>query len=199
MVRWKLADRFRSHWVKVKFYKEEPKDKLAKRVSGMRFCEAVVRAVITPIILDKEDIACPGANYVFGSKGSDRMEIIRNWQEKRKVSQHIAESILAKIPVLKGPFRYIGLNTDGEPDLAISYLPPEEVMHILKVYHEKRGKNLDVSLSSVMSICGSVAVKTFETGEINISFGCEDSRKYADIGRNRLAIGIPSQLFEIFI
>jgi len=199
MVRWKLTDRYRSHWVKVKFYEDEPKDKLAKRVSGMRFCEAVTKAIITPIILDKGDIACPGANYVFNCRSRNREEIIRNCQRKRKISRNIAESILAKIPVLKGPFRYIGLNTDGEPDLTISYLPPEEVMHLLGTYHDKKGENLDISLSSIMGICGNVCVKTFETGGINISFGCEDSRKYADIGRNRLAIGMPSQLFEIFI
>lgn len=199
MVRWKLTDRFRSHWVKVKFYEDEPKDKSAKRVAGMRFCEAVTKAVIVPIILDKEEIACPGANYVFGCKSSSREEIVRNCREKRKISRDIAESILANIPVLKGPFRYIGLNTDGEPDLAISYLPPEEVMHLLAAYHDKKGENLDISLSSVMGICGNVCVKTFETREINISFGCEDSRKYTKIGRDRLAVGIPGQLFEIFV
>ena len=39
-------------------------------------------------------------------------------------------------------------------------------------------------------------LKTFLEEKINISFGCLDSRKFAEIGRDRLAVGIPRKLFK---
>jgi len=51
----------------------------------------------------------------------------------------------------------------------------------------------------MMSICGGVAAKAYLKREICISFGCQDSRKYADIGRENLVVGIPKNLLNIFI
>ena len=107
--------------------------------------------------------------------------------------------MLAKIPCLKTPFNYIGLNTNDEPDLVLSYMPPEEIMRLIKIYHNREGKNLDVSLCSMMSICGGIAVKTYLEGNINFSFGCDEYRKYADIRRENLAVGIPNRMFDLFV
>ena len=71
-------------------------------------------------------------------------------------------------------------------------------MDMLKTYENKTGKQLQISLSSVMSICGSV-VNAYLNKEMHISFGCEDSRMYADIGRDRFAVVIPNNLIELFI
>lgn len=195
----KLADRFRSHWIKVKFYKEKPNLKEAKRLEGVRFCEATYRAMLTPILLDKGSISCPNAKYVFGWNPNLRDELLKGCQQKRQTLMKNVESMFSRMPCLKEPFNYIGLNTEGEPDLVISYMPPGEVMHLIKIYHNHKGENLDVSLFSMMSICGGVAVRTYLTKEISLSFGCDDSRKYADIRRDMLAVGIPKRLFGIFV
>ena len=107
--------------------------------------------------------------------------------------------MLSSVACLKDPIEYIGLNMPGIPDIAISYVMPEEVMNIIKKYHNRTGENLDVSLSPMMSICSGIAVKTYLDNDINISFGCDDSRRYAEIRRNDLAVGIPSKLFKLFI
>ena len=51
----------------------------------------------------------------------------------------------------------------------------------------------------MVSICGGIAVRTYLENEISFSFGCDDSRKYADIRRENLAVGIPNRLFKIFV
>ena len=71
-------------------------------------------------------------------------------------------------------------------------------MDLLKMYHNRQGDNLDVSLCAMMSICGGIAVRTYLDEKISISFGCDDSRKYAGLRRENLAIGIPRKLFNIF-
>lgn len=195
----RFLDKFHSHWIKVKFYEEKPNSIGAKKLSGVRFCEAVDRALIGPIILDEECISCPGANYVFNWGNPNRKEIIDFWQDTVKISEDIAGTILDSVPRLKKSYEYIGLNTNDEPDLLLAYLTPEESMDLLKIYHNYTGEILNFSLSSIMTICGNIVVDTFMKEKINISFGCDKARKYGKIAREKLAVGIPRKLFDIFI
>ena len=206
---WRFSEKFRSQWIKVKFYKEKPDflleadsplaQRRVQRLENVRFCEATREAITCPVILDRKSISCPGARYCFGWEPDYKGELLDSCVEKRQTQNRIVESMFSRIPCFKEPFNYIGLNTDDEPDLLISYMPPEEIMRLIKVYQVNKGKDLKVTLCSMMSICGGVAVKTFLEGNINFSFGCDDSRKYADMRRENLAVGIPNRLFKIFI
>ena len=196
-----FSNQFRTHWVGVKFYKQKPDARDINRPKGVRFCEVTKRAILGPVLLDKESITCPGAHFAFGwNSGSQKEEeLLDCCQDKRQTQKSMLESMLSYTPCLKEPPQFIGLNTTDDPDLMMSYLSPEDAMNIIKTYHNKRGRNLDVSLCSMMSICGGIAVRAFKENRISFSFGCDDSRKYADIGRDRLVIGIPKSMFEIFV
>jgi len=65
-INWRFSDRVRSHLVKVKFYNKKPGLTNAKRLTNVRFCEATKEAVLHPVILDRDSISCPGAQYAFG-------------------------------------------------------------------------------------------------------------------------------------
>lgn len=197
----RFLSQFRGHWIGVKFYKEEPALKGISRPKDVRFCEAIKKAILGPVLLDKGSINCLGAHFAFGwASGSQKKnELFNQCQDKSHAEKSILESIFACVPRLKEPPRYIGLNTYDEPDFMMSYLAPEEAMKVIKIYHNSQGKNLEVSLCSMMSICGGVAVRTFQENKISFSFGCDDSRKYAEIGRDRLAVGIPKSMFDIFV
>ena len=210
-VHWKFSNRFRSQWVKVKFYNEKPDflpegnsplaKKKGKRLTNVRFCEATKEAIVYPVLLDKESIGCPGAQYAFGwnSVLNDKDELLDTCLDKRDADEDILKSMLSTVPHFKEPFKYIGLNTEGEPDLVMSYIMPEDAMNLIKLYHNSHGKNLDISLCSMMSVCGGIAVRTYLEERMSFSFGCDDSRKYAQIGRNQLVVGIPKKLFKIFV
>jgi len=101
--------------------------------------------------------------------------------------------------IFKKPFEYIGLNTKGKPDLIISFSTPEKIKELIKIYNYRNGGNLDVSLNSVMPICGGIAVKSYLEGKVILSFGCDDSCKFSGLGRDTLAIGIPNRLFKVFV
>jgi uncharacterized protein (DUF169 family) len=45
-----------------------------------------------------------------------------------------------------------------------------------------------------MAVCGSVAVRAHLTGQMCMSFGCPDSRKFGAISRDRLVVGMPMEL-----
>ena len=202
---WAFSEKFRSQWIKVKFYKEKPDSmqdtgySSVETLRDVRFCEATKEAIIRPVILDRESISCPGARYCFGWDTDFKKGLLESCLEKRRAEDRIIEKMFFKMPYFKEPFNYIGLNTDGEADLLISYMPPEEIMQLIKIYHNNKGEDLKVSLCSMMSICGGIAVKTYLEGNITFSFGCDDSRKFADMRRENLAVGIPKKLFKIFV
>jgi uncharacterized protein (DUF169 family) len=186
-------------WTKVKFYKKMPDNSDYKIVEGVRFCEAVVKARLSPVILKGSDISCVGAKYAFGWDRQVGEEIVNACCKKRHISFDIAKSILLATPQLDIPPAAIGLNTDGRPDLLISYPQPEQFMNLLKVFQQYKGKNLTVSLSSIMGVCGNVVVRAYLEGKISLSFGCDDSREYGRISRDRLAVGIPYSQVAIFV
>ena len=194
-----FSHKFGGHWIKVKFYIEKPDIKEIKRIKDTRFCQATKEAIMHPVILDRDSISCKGAQYAFGWRLDNEGLLSDNCLDKNQAQTGMMESVLSGIHHLKRPFKYIGLNTDGEPDLIMSYMQPEEIMGIIKFYNYQYGKTLVVPLSSMMSICSGIAVRTYSEGKISLSFGCSDSRKYANIGRNNLAIGIPKRLLKKFI
>lgn len=197
-VNYRFSNKFSSHWIKVKFYEKEPQDKDAKKLKDIKFCQATKLAVIHPVILDKSSINCHGAQCAFGWNGSHD-KFLETCQDKNNIPLNILESMMSQAYYFKKPFKYLGLNTAGKPDLVLSYISPAQAMDIVKTYQANTGKNLDASLCGMMPICGSIAVRTYLTKNITFSFGCDKSRKSAQLGRDVLAVGIPQRLFEMFL
>ena len=195
----RFSEKFSSQWVKVKFYEKDPRLDGVTRPEGVRFCEAVKLAITQPVLLSKENISCESAQYIFGWKDKFDSRLLDGCQDKCKISGRNLKSLVSSIPRFKKPFTHIGLNTSDDPDLVMSCLAPQEMMKVIRVYNNHNGRNVEVSLNSMMGLCGNVAAKAFLEGNVSISFGCMDSRKFAEIGRDRLAVGIPRKLFKVFI
>jgi len=195
-INWRFTNKLRSHWIKVKFYHENPTLPGIKITKNIRFCEATKRALLEPVLLNRESLSCLGAQYAFGWKRNQNNDLWEHCNSKRITQSTPNKTRLLRNPCIKESVQYIGLNTEGIPDVLLSYLPPEEFMELLRIYHAQRGQNLEVCLSPMMSICGGIAVRAYLNNDISISFGCNDSRKYADIARTNLAVGIPKKLFS---
>ncbi|MDD4909665.1 MAG: DUF169 domain-containing protein [Candidatus Omnitrophica bacterium] len=194
----RFSDKFGSHWIKVKFYREKPECE-AKRLKGVRFCEATKEAILYPVLLDKESVICSGAQHAFGWNALSQDMLLQGCGDKRGAQADTLESILSRSPRLQDAFEHIGLNTEDAPDLVMSYMPPQQVMELIKVYHNKKGSSLDVSLCTMMAVCGGIAVRTYLEEKISFSFGCDDSRRLADMRRDKLAVGIPRRMFDLFV
>jgi len=197
-INWKFSKKFGRHWIKVKFYQEKPDLKEGKRVEGIRFCEAVKKAITYPLLLDRDSIACEGAQYALGWKPGGEKELLESCKDKNLLQMKMLKSMFLSSSYLEKPFEFIGLNTAGDPDLVVSFMSPQEVHEMVKVYNYHYGDNLDVSLSSMMSVCSGIVAKTYREEQFSLSFGCDDSRKFAEMGRDTLAVGVPKKLFGVF-
>ena len=130
---------------------------------------------------------------------SNIKKLMGTCEDSREIQRNVLTSLLKSVPKLKKPVKYIGLNTEGDPDMLISFLPPAEAMQVVQKYQNKKGKMLNTCITSMMSVCGGVAVNTYVNKKICVSFGCDDSRKYADIGRETLIVGIPKNMFNVIL
>ncbi len=195
----RFSEKFSSQWIKVKFYHKGPSCNGATYPKSIRFCEALKLAITKPIIINEKNLSCESARYAFGWREKFDKGLLEKCKNKRNVNDEILESLLSAVPRVNRPFSCIGLNTDDEPDLIMANICPQDMMEIVKIYNNYTGKYMELSLNSASGICSNVAVKTFLEGSINISFGCTEARKYADISRDRLAVGIPNKLFKLFL
>jgi uncharacterized protein (DUF169 family) len=198
-LRFKFQDNYHDQWITVKFYREKPTGVVYPIVTFNRMCEALTRAIRSPLLIDLHTFSCLGAKYSLNGNIDTGKEVFPLLKEKRGISEEQSLALLEGIPQLHNSMSYIGLNVEEEPDLILASIRPADMMQLLKTYQNKMAENLHVELSGLMGVCAQVVVKTFLTEKISISFGCDDSRKYAKIGRDKLIVGIPKRLFNLFI
>ena len=188
-----LEERIGGRWTGIVFHRDsEPKENLARR--PMRLCEAIKESMTRPIVLTRHLVNCPGARRSLGWAPKEDDNIARKMVEVTGIKPDIARKVITNIPSLNGGIGAVLIGSDNSPDIAVSYAQPEAVMRLVSRWQQVYGTDLDLEASSVMAVCGSVAVRAYTTGRICLSFGCPDSREYGAIGRDRLVIGLPVRL-----
>lgn len=197
-IQWRFSEKFRSQWIKVKFYKEAPKNGKYVKLKNVRFCQAVSMAVTQSILLDKRSVSCPGALYAFGWSDATK-GLLKTCEEVQGTHSSTRGIVFSKLPRLNGSFKYIGLNNEGTPDVLLSYASPETAMNLVRQAHWQGGKPLQVSFSGVMPICGGVAVKAYLDGGMTFSFGCIELQKSAGRERNLVAVAVPGRMFDVLM
>ncbi|KPJ55738.1 MAG: hypothetical protein AMJ42_06310 [Deltaproteobacteria bacterium DG_8] len=190
-----FQDHFGMKCVGVKFFEGEIDTSNLQILRDIKFCQAVRIAYDQPVLLDKDSISCKGAQYALGFEEGTEKEIANAIKLKRGISKETAEQLVENIPRIKNAhYKYIGLNIEN-PDILIFYMIPKRFMEFLKIY-QRTGNSLEVRLSSITAMCGDVAVQTFLTKRICISFGCDDSREYGEVADEELIVGIPKEKIE---
>ena len=108
-------------------------------------------------------------------------------------------SSLQKIPILMKKAYNITLGITEEmekfiqPDVFIIYTQPVNIMQIIHYYAKKKIKPV-ISPYSLLSICGNVFVRSYQDENINISFGCPESRECGGVDNEEIVIGIPYEM-----
>jgi len=186
-----LQRRFGSRWTGVKFFFDDFPKGRRYFPKETRFCEAINQSWSTNTMLGRGCITCMGANYVFGWEKDIRDRVIENFHKKSNIPLKNAARIVKGLPSMESAPIAIGLNGGETPDLLVAFLQPEQFMRFLNVYQRVFGEKLKVELSGFAAVCGNVAVKAYVDKKVSLSFGCEDSRQYGGISRDRLIVGIP--------
>ena len=148
-------------WTGISFHLETASD--SDLADGpMRLCEAISESFTGTLVLPRESIHCPGACRALGSNSVDHNALAHTISEKTGMPVDLASRAITQVPRFDTPIAAVALGRVNKPDVVISYLSPKAAMLLVRRWQEVNGTDLQVSLSTFIAVCGSVAVKAFK-------------------------------------
>jgi len=185
-------------WTGIKFHRGNvPNENISSQ--SMHFCDAIKASNTGRLTLTRDLLDCPGALRSFGWATNKDDTLAEEIAEKRAIKEEAAKALIKNTPRLSERISAITIGDYESPDLILSYAHPEVAMQLVYQWQKIYAVDLEVSISSVMAVCGSVAAAVYVSNKICLSFGCPESRTRGAIGRDRLVIGIPAHMIESFL
>ena len=160
----------------------------------MKFCEAVDYSFEVPILLNDDNLNCPGARRTVGfDPQSD--ELAKTISENTQIPLSYILKALDSIPVIDEVHNLVmGIPDDMEkfilPDVYIIYTQPKKMMHLIHSLSRIEKKPF-VSPYSLLSICGNVFAQSYQQGWVSVSFGCPESRNFGGVKDDEVVMAIP--------
>jgi uncharacterized protein (DUF169 family) len=164
-----------------------------------RFCEAIKVAIAHKMMVRPSEFTCPGASYAFGGMVDVSEMMTERMVELKGYSPKSATHLIENTPHFRQMPDMIGFNCMDQPDILISQLQPEQAMKLLQLYHIKLGRSFRTEIPSVICACGNTVVRAYQSQDLSISFGCDDSRAFGGLSRDRLYVGLPYSLARTLV
>ena len=183
----RFVEAFGGAWIPVKFHQEAPMGEPKK----CRFCEALSAGKRQKILLTPNTVTCPGASRSFGWPAKPGIDLAEKLATKLSISPDAVDRIMARAPKLAAGMSAVEVSGEAPPDVLLAFTHPIVALEIARAVEQHSDGPLRPSLSTVFSVCGNTAVRSFLTGKITISMGSPDSRACAGIGRDQLILGVP--------
>ncbi len=161
----------------------------------MRFCEAVVSSLHSPLIIHKDDIDCLGAQRSFGFYRND-IKLAAQISEESNIPIRFILKALNEIPVINHPVKNIILGSLEKPDVTIAFVKPDKITQLILLYAAHFEEKPLITPYFFMSVCGNIVAQTYNTDKICISFGCPESRKFGGVLEDEVIVGIPNSLLN---
>lgn len=169
----------------------------------LRHCEMVQKARTgATFYATKDHHACAGGagalgvvetpekiktgEFYFGLGRFKTMEAAKKTMEAvPRTGKHFFATMYA--PLEKANFK---------PDVIVIVGDPKQLLKIAQAnIYENGGRNI-AGFSGIQSLCADAVAQVYNTGEMNATFGCDGSRKYAKIADEELIVGIPAGKLE---
>ena len=161
----------------------------------MKFCEAIISSLHSPLIIRKDDIDCSGAQRSFGFYRND-IKLATRISEESNIPLRFILDALNEIPVINHPVKNIILGSTEKPDVTIAFLKPDRITQLILLYAAYFEEKPLITPYFFMSVCGNIAIQTYKTNKICISFGCPESRKFGGVLEDEVIVGIPNLLLN---
>ncbi|MBN1383202.1 MAG: DUF169 domain-containing protein [Deltaproteobacteria bacterium] len=191
----KLKSSIGGHWWGISVLNSNPPGRkgFACPQAG-RFCEAVKSAGGKKVLLDPDRFMCLGSRYAFGCRPDPKEQMIKKLAEEKGFPLTYAAKLIEGTPHFQIQPGAIGVNMGDQPQLLLAQLQPEQAMRLIQLYQKKMQKTYRTEIAAVITACANVTVKALQSQDMVISFGCNDSRAYGGLTRNRLYAGVPYTL-----
>lgn len=183
-----------------------PPDGIINRpTKKIRFCEAIHYSFDIPLLINKENLDCMGAKRSLGFQKNMDNELLLHMSEYTSIPRNDIREILMDTPTIAVSLEniYMGITSKMEqeykPDFYIVYAHPSKVMEFIHELLSKTGKSVFIEYNSLLSICGNVFVRGYNSDTACVSFGCPESRKYGKVLKDEVIVGFPEKYIHWFI
>ncbi|HMK46630.1 MAG TPA: DUF169 domain-containing protein [Methanocella sp.] len=120
----------------------------------------------------------------FSTRGAAK----RTMDAVAKVEEEIYATVYA--PLEKATF---------QPDVVVIIGNPAQLLRIAQANLYALGGRNYVDFAGIQSVCADAVAEPYITGDVNATFGCDGSRKYAKIADDELIVGIPGEKMEVIV
>ncbi len=175
----------------------------ARRLSGYRFCQALMEARDgASVLLDGQGIACPAAAAAFGFRPlPDALKSGRGLAGFGIVSEEaVGARMFELMPRLKpGKIHSLHLfpldRAPRAPDVIVVEATVEELMWIaLACLLAEGGERVQASTAVLQATCVDATIIPFLEQRLNLSYGCYGCREATDLGPDEAVVGFPGSL-----
>jgi uncharacterized protein (DUF169 family) len=168
----------------------------------MRYCQSLMAARRgQSILLPVDKHACPDGTSILGLSempkklASGELYLLFHKLDSIEAAQHMAlerpmlpaRSIRA---TLVTPLERIA----AEPDVVAVFANPEQVMWLLMSSSYYSGARHDLHASGYNAQCVETTLIPYQSGKLNVSFGCYGCRAASDVSDDLMFVGIPAAL-----
>lgn len=170
----------------------------------VRFCEAVSHSFEIPLLINKQNIGCVGAARNLGFHPQTDDEIRNHISENTGIPREFVGKMLANTPPIHKSLTnvYMGITEAMEeiykPEFFIVYANPLKVMQLIHDLARKQQRRPFIAAYSLLSICGNVFARGYNSDTVCISFGCPESRRYGGVDKDEVVIGFTERFIHEF-
>lgn len=86
-----------------------------------------------------------------------------------------------------------------QPDVIVVIGNPAQLLRIAQANIYALGGRNYVDFAGIQSVCADAVAEPYIMGDVNATFGCDGSRKYAKIADDELIVGIPAEKLEALV
>jgi uncharacterized protein (DUF169 family) len=84
--------------------------------------------------------------------------------------------------------------TPFDPQVVLIVASPWAMLKLAQSVLFRVGGRINAEFAGIQSVCSDTCAQTYLNGEVNISLGCDGSRKFSGIEEGEMVIGIPAEL-----
>jgi len=166
----------------------------------LRFCEALSYSFNIPLLMNEQNMGCRGAERNLGFRKDNDEDLGLHIFNNTGISIELVREMLANTSIIKDQITNLALGITEEmektykPDFFIVYTSPLRSMQFIHHLAKILGVRPFIAPYSLLSICGNVFARGYNRGNVCISFGCPESRKYGGVDMDEVIIGIPGEM-----
>jgi uncharacterized protein (DUF169 family) len=84
--------------------------------------------------------------------------------------------------------------TPFSPHVVLIIAPPRAMLKLAQSSLFHMGGRLTANMAGIQSVCSDATAQTYLSGNLNVSLGCDGSRKYSGIADDEMVMGIPVEM-----